>query len=524
MNTNSIRPVEEAIFLLRRLTLREWLPYLLAAVPFLLLLLQFVRDMSDPLLAGRCALDSLLCTAAFFWASAWKARFGATLLETMNEANGLSERGGFWHALYLQSILQTLKLIFLPFAALSVLPLAWTSLFFRHATIEAGLVGGTLGSVIAKSARRASMDTRANWVGIFILVVLGVIVFLNVYTLLAVLPMLLRMFSGIETAITRNTGSLFGFNVFSVVVAVTWLLVDPLVLAYAAVRCFYSEARTDGRDLLAKLRPVAAAAALLLLLFVPCQRVSAQHPSAHSVSKDDVSRALQKAVTSDDYGWLRIRQQTKQRQDPFIESINQAISDFFKKLDSLWAAFRNWLRRTAEKNGTPSGGSISGRPPSGDIRWLLYVLAGVVLAAAFIVIWKSGVKSIEPNLSSSRVASAPDLDKNNVLASDLPEEEWLRLAREFLAQGESRLAVRALYLSNLSYLGSQRFIQIARSKSNAIYERELRRSPHGGPVSTPFAESNRGFEQVWYGFHEATPEMVAALQRDGEAIRQNAKT
>jgi hypothetical protein len=97
------------------------------------------------------------------------------------------------------------------------------------------------------------------------------------------------------------------------------------------------------------------------------------------------------------------------------------------------------------------------------------------------------------------------------------------MARELLAKGELRLGVRALYLSNLSYLGGEQFIHIARSKSNAIYERELRLRPGSTEVSTPFAQSNRSFERVWYGFHEVTPELVEGFQQNVEAIRRHAK-
>jgi len=94
------------------------------------------------------------------------------------------------------------------------------------------------------------------------------------------------MFSGVETLFTRNPESLGGFNVFCVVLAITWLIIDPLVLSYAVVRCFYTEARTDGRDLLTRLRPAAVLALVLLALpFSP-------RLSAETISKDKLSQAM----------------------------------------------------------------------------------------------------------------------------------------------------------------------------------------------------------------------------------------
>jgi hypothetical protein len=520
MGANPIRQIEEAIFLLRRQDARAWLQYLLAAAPFLLTLLAFFHDMSAGFLGNRCALESLACALAFFWAAAWKAKFGATLLATMNGPGPRAPQGSFWRALYLQSIFQTIKLVVFPLALVSIVPIAWTSSFFRNASIEAGLADSSLRGAMAKSARRASVNGRANWIGISILSVIYLVTFINVYLLAGLLPLLLRTFSGVETLFTRDVKTLLGFNIFCIVVAVTWLIVDPLVLAYTVVRCFYAEARTDARDLLALLRPVAAVAILILALVPPCRSLAAQN----ALTKEKLSQAVQEAAKSDDYGWLRAqRQASSGEENGFFASLNRDINSVFRAIGSWVSGIRNWLRRLLEKGSSASPSEPDGAPVRGDVRWLLYALAALVVVAAIFVVWRSANRLAEPGMVSSTAIQTPDLSKENVLASDLPEEEWLRLAREFLAKGELRLAVRALYLSNLSYLGSQQFIQIARSKSNSIYERELRLRPRSSELSAPFAQANRSFERAWYGFHEVTPEFVDVFQQNVEAIRQHAK-
>jgi hypothetical protein len=258
------------------------------------------------------------------------------------------------------------------------------------------------------------------------------------------------------------------------------------------------------------LRPAVAAIAVLLLALTPVHKLSAQDLSVDSVSKEKLSRAVEHASKSDDYAWLRAQQISKDGENSFLARLNHDINNIFQTVGSWLSGIRDWLRRLFEKAQPDSPNPPAERPASGgDVRWLLYALAALVLVAALIV--------------SSAAIQTPDLHQENVLASDLPEEEWLRLAREFLAQGEFRLAVRAMYLSNLSYLGSQQFIQIARSKSNSIYERELRLRPRGTQVFAPFAQANRSFERAWYGFHEVTPEFVEVFQQDVEAIRQHVK-
>jgi hypothetical protein len=523
MGANPIRQIEEAIFLLRRQDIRAWLQYLLAAVPLLLTLLTFTHDMSAGYLGNRCALESLACAVVFFWASAWKAKFGGTLLASMNGPGVPSPQGGFGRALRLQCIFQTFKLVAMPFAIASVLPIAWTSSFFRNATIEASLPASTLRGVIAKSARRASANARGNWIGVSILIVISLLTFLNVYILFALLPFLVRMFSGVETMFTRNVASLLSFNVFSLVVALTWLIIDPLVLAYAVLRCFYTEAHTDGRDLLAQLRPTAAALALLLLAFTATHSLSAADLSADALSKENLSRAVEGAAKSADYAWLHAHQPPKGGEDTFFARLNRDIGNTFQAVGSWLSDVRNWLRRLFEQS-QPNSGKAPAHPVRGaDIRWLLYVFAVLIVIAALVVVWHSRIASVEPDIAASTSIQTPYFAKENVLASDLPEEEWLRLARQLLAQGELRLAVRAMYLSNLSYLGSQQFIQIAKSKTNSVYERELRLRPPCSELSVPFAQSNRSFERAWYGFYQVTPEFVEVFQQDVEAIRRHAK-
>ncbi len=523
MGVNPIRQLEEAISLLRQQSLRAWSFYLLGVVPFLLTLLKFVQDMAAEYLAGRCAFEAALCALAFFWASAWKAKFGSMLLISMNGIAVASPRVSFVRTLYRQSVLQTAKLLAWPLALIAVIPFAWTSSFFRNATIEAGLPENTLGLVIAKSAKRANVNARGQWVGLAVLILVSLLVFLNVYMLAALLPFLIRMFSGVETEFTRSIGRLFTFNVCCAVLALTLFFLDPLFLAYSVIRCFYAEARSDGRDLLARLAKTAAAV-LICLLFVPERTYAAQTPPAASISQQDLSKSLAQAVKSDDYYWVRVKPHPENDENSFFARLNRDVEQAFKKVGSWLNDFIHWLRHLGDQARPHSGISLNGPATIGDVRWLLYSLAGIVVIALLVFLWKARNSGSDSPLASSPPTGNPDLNKENILASDLPEEEWLRIARELLQQGDLRLAVRALYLSNLAYLGAQRFIQIARSKSNSIYEREVRQRPLGSTLAPPFCHANRNFERVWYGFDTVTPEFIETFEQDVEAIRQHAQS
>lgn len=104
------------------------------------------------------------------------------------------------------------------------------------------------------------------------------------------------------------------------------------------------------------------------------------------------------------------------------------------------------------------------------------------------------------------MAKPVDLNNEGLLASDLPEDEWLQLADRFLASGDLRLALRALYLGTLALLSRRGFLTIHACKSNRDYERELRRRSRDAGLSQIFGRNIRSFEQSWYGFHAVTGE------------------
>jgi len=142
---------------------------------------------------------------------------------------------------------------------------------------------------------------------------------------------------------------------------------------------------------------------------------------------------------------------------------------------------------------------------------LLYVLAAAVIIALAIFIIRLVRDRWEPvpTATSEAIEPVPDLTDENIRADQLPEDGWTKLARELLERGEFRLAMRAFYLASLAHLATRNLISIARFKSNRDYERELRRRAHAIPnLPAMFGDTISSFERVWYGTHEATPDLA----------------
>jgi hypothetical protein len=158
----------------------------------------------------------------------------------------------------------------------------------------------------------------------------------------------------------------------------------------------------------------------------------------------------------------------------------------------------------------PSAEKAAGGKPSA-VRAVFYLIGVLILALALVLLWKFGPRRASP--LPVPVAAAPiDLHNEGLLASDLPEDEWLRLADRHAAAGDLRLALRALYLGALAILNGRGFLTIHACKSNRDYERELRRRSRDSGLSQIFRLSIRSFEQSWYGFHQVTADQLQSFR------------
>ena len=125
-------------------------------------------------------------------------------------------------------------------------------------------------------------------------------------------------------------------------------------------------------------------------------------------------------------------------------------------------------------------------------------------------------------------AASINLADESITADQLPESQWLLLADELLTQGDFRLALRALHLAGLNYLGERNLVSIRKWKTGLEYRRELdRRARAKSQVSaelTPVFSSNVAlFERGWYGRHPVDREMVDLFSARLSEIRNYAR-
>lgn len=557
----SLELVEEALHLVRSAPAATLAMYYLGALPFVLGALWFWADMSrSPFAEQHLEGASLGLAALFLWMKFWQGLYARALRAAMGKGQEPLGRGAVWRMVVTHAALQPTGLFLLPLALVPVLPFPLVFAFYQNLAALADGEAAGLGVVVKRAARQALLWRRQNSMLLAVLWGFALLVFLNWSTFCFLLPGLLKMLFGIESIFTRSNLSMLNTTFFAAMAGLTYLCVDPILKAAYSLRCFYGESVQSGEDLKAELRQLVPAGAAqvamcaLLVLAGPASGAapltasatagSANAPAAALrlpapdtpprgptdrptglLSAPELDRKIREVVHQPKYTWRMPRERAAEPE----ARRSGLIGRFFERMGELlgrWAravgdSLVKLLRRLfSGRSQTPSGGSGYGWMVL--LQLLLYALiAAAVVGLGFLLyrVWRS--RHPRPGaIAGEPVQPALDLADENLGAGDLPVDGWTKLARELLARGELRLALRAFYLASLAHLSERNLISLARFKSNRDYERELRRRGHSFPeLLEVFGENVSVFERAWYGMHEVSDELVARFADNVERMR-----
>jgi len=562
--------MEEAFHLLRSAPLSVHCWIFAGMIPFALVFLVFWSDMSRSSRAGEHLVEaSLAATLCYFWMKLCQAMFCRALWRNLAPDAALPGLGPglLIRAAGAQMLVHAVAIPCLLIALVFVLPLAWVFAFFQNATVFAVAVepgARPLRNLISRSARHARHAAMQNHLALLLLKAFAIFVWFNIVTLLFLAPYGFRTITGIEnTFSTSPLAAVMNPTFIALSLMLSWLCLAPFVKAVYVLRCFYGLAETSGADLLATLHAIRArdpdvdpagrparrgkAAALLamgaLLSLTSPAPAPAQEPkpgpyplpgaagaAAPSPEAVQLQEAIARVIKKREYEW-RLPRERANRDDAaneerglagWLSDVQKAVDDFFS---DGWRALRKWFARNQDSAPPPSmdagtWGSLFGE---GSLRTAVLAVVAA-LAAALIALL---VRAFLERARTKRLAGdgedpagdAVDLEAEGILADQLPEDEWLRLAREQIARGESRLAIRALFLAGLAHLAERRFLKIARWKSNRDYRDELRLRAGDAPELLAAFEGNTAvFERVCYGLHEAGEGAVAGFMQNYETI------
>lgn len=571
--------IEEAVHLLRTSPFYILGAYYAGTVPFILALLYFWVDMSQGAFSQNHAAGSgLMLAVLFIWMKSWQSVFG-----TLVRARLCDDAPPPWtfrrivRLVETQTILQTTGLLVLPAAMLVMLPYIWVQAWYQNVTVLGDGEDNDLRKLSARALRQARLwpqqcstlvwllspalvvmaaalflvvapvveATTPGWtsnlLGVYTTLFafmmvpfspLGIMIAVNFGFLLENVPQILERIFGIENVMTMG-GDLRDSTYYAICCAVVYLALDPVQKTAYAMRCFYGESLQTGEDLKVALRRVVRAAdrrftSLVLILATGATLCVGAAPVAHAadtaVSAEALNKAIDHVLEQREYAW-RLDRKTDTDQEKgaltvFMEWIQKKLYAGARKVQTWIDKIVDWIRSWRPEPKEDESTSWSGWRTMP--RWTMYgilIVLAIVLGAFVYRAWRVRRFPIA-KIEATPVLSVPDIEDESVSADALPEDGWLALARELMEKGEWRLAVRALFLAGLALLARNEMIRVAKHKSNHEYERELARRAHAEPeILNVFSQSVTLFERVWYGTHEAGPDLARQFNDNQNRMR-----
>ena len=523
--------IEESVHLLRSCPASAAAWYAIGTVPFLSALLYFWADMSRGAFAEEHVTEAALGLAILFaWMKFGHSIFAAKLRAAITgDVANFSGKQAARVALF-QTVIQPTKLFVLPLAALIALPFARAFAFYENATALGA--GETVGSLFRHAGRQAKLWPRANHLGLALLLLFAFFAFANLALLVLLAPHLFKALTGVESIFTRSGIHVLNTTFLAAIAALTYLCCDPLVKAIYVLRCFYGESLHSGEDLRAELRRASLGenrlVALLIGFALLVCPIVLRAESRPPVEAPELDRSISQTLNRPEFSWRMPREQTEAapvESNSFLASVGRWTKSVLKKIGRWIGNILDWLqrnmRRPPESDSGSAGGLKSGL--AGTSRMLLYaflVLASGVVIFLLVRLIRRRRGNPDELVAAPLAATKIDLADETVTADQLPEDEWLALARTLIAQKEFRLALRALFLAGLAHLAQQKIVALAKHKSNREYAAEVRRrASEQASVQHAFTANMVAVERVWYGLHDVTPEAIDQFHANLEQIR-----
>jgi hypothetical protein len=495
----SIDILEEAVRLLRAAPLDAALTYLIGAVPLTLAFLFFLADMNrSPYAFEHLPWASLSLAVLYVWKNSWQAIFMAKLYQVVSPSE--TRAASPLQAVLMQATLQPIGLI-VP------LPFPWITAFFRNVALYSAL--GRPDALTA--ARRQSVyATRQNWGVLSIVALGGTLLFLNVLVTIVMLPQLGRSLLGIEGDLARLGSGIVNLTTLGVALAITWFAIDPLLDAVYVLRCFYGESVATGADLRAALKRAVALVALAIVMITGTQ--------AQSIDEKKLDQAIDQVVHQREFTWRSPRAAGAEPRGKWVGWYRSTAKMLEDGWDWIWLKIKQWLKQDEPTHGSGKEAVVNRRAMLALIAIIVATITGGLL---LFFLRKKNAPVIAAGAST---ASAINLTDESLTADRLPESEWLALAEEWMAKGDFRLALRALYLAALNYLSARELVSLRRWKSGLDYRQELTRRARSKPDLPPaFSRGVAIFEQGWYGRHPVDRAMAESLANGFNEMRGYAK-
>ena len=523
--------IEEGVHLLKVAPLAGWAIYLSGMVPFIVGFLFFWTEMASSGLAAQVLFPASLGMALLFIWLKWTQVYFVQGLQSAlygGEARPWSLGDGM-RVLRDQTIWQATGLLVLPLAFVATIPFGWAFAFYQNLLVADPLDDKNHESDFAVNWRLARMWNEQNWMLISLFALVAILTWINWISLIFFVPYLLKSLLGIDTIFANSGFLLFNSTTAFACLMLAYAVTDPLVKASYLLRRHYCHSRRTGADLALRLHRVRHAqgsggsTALILLglimlgTFLTPGASHAQSRAAPGaqVEAGELDSKIAEVLERREFVWRFPRDSVEQEGQAvsWFRDLIESIEKFQEQLE-LW--IEEFFGRNEDKKERERGSWLEG-DFTGLGTFLSYLVIGLfVLLVLWFALgaWKSyGVLEAAAASPGASLDVVPDLEDEDVAADLLPRNRWVEIARDLVAKGDYRLALRAYFLAQLSEFSSEGLVVIRRAKSNREYEQELSRRGHGREnLLEVYRREVRLFEDVWYGRHTSGPEQIAEME------------
>jgi hypothetical protein len=475
---------DEAVQLLRATPIETWVFFLAGTIPLLVGLLWFWTDCTRSVYAqAHLAWSSLLVASLFLWKQAMESVFLAQLVERLSCQTPPAARP-LGRMLLRQAAVQPSALLALPFAAIAAVPFAGTVFFYRSFSLAS--IAGPAGA-LSHAWRLSRVFSLQAWVFLSVLGLIALASYLNLLVTVLVLAQLSKSVFGKEHLLTEPLTLLRTPAVHICCLMVTYLVADALLNAAAALRAFYGESVRSGGDIVAILRGLGVRTAPIAVVLVTAGNLWAAPADQHALNQS-IERTLQQP----EYAW---------RMPPRVDELPAVANWFVRVMEAIGEGIR-WLLETLERffQSKPPPEFESGGAGGWQVSYWLMALAVVAAAGLLFLVVRRSRSRANTAATPVEAPRVVDVRDENAGADQLPEDSWLSLADQLIAEGDLRAALRALHFCALRLLAERRLVTLERWKSGLEYLQELRRRSRGLPeLGNAFAGGLRLFEFGWYG-------------------------
>lgn len=542
--------IDEALHLLRRLPIEILVFYFLGAVPFCLVFLFFWTDLSQgPVAPQRIAEAAMGAALAYIWMKFWHAFFASRVREWITgDRRQKWSPGRVWRVLVAQTFIQPWGLLLKPVSLIVPFFFVPVYAFFSIVTAEGGS-GAGVSKLFSRAASQSVSNVRDVYQVVFLLILFAVFVFLNVVTLILVGPYLLQVLFAVDTEFMRSGWAAGNSTFFISALVLSYLVMGPLLSSIFILRTYYTDARSTGEDLrvalkrekrrVATSRGVTTAALLAAFLvgglLTPVEvaagdtdRPAAREGAGSHLSDEELDRRIDQVLSQREFDWRLPRPEVVRDDEDsglmrrFVDTIGGWAKEIWTTVVRTAERVAIWIvERLLSGSRTPSDGGSAPDLARG-LQALTYLTGFVLIGVAAWLIARNWRKRrvVDGRAAEPVLRAKPDLEDESVTADALPVDEWARLAAEYRAKNEFRLALRAQYMASLAWLGDAGLVTLGIGQSNRDYRRELSRRAHDRPECVEaFSRNCRTYDQAWYGMYPVDETLLRQFEENQKKIQ-----